>query len=233
MNVADLPDLPAVALGAGLWFALLWVCAWARNRRVTTAVKTCAGIITVIALFLPINGIALWSRVFSFYPNPSLPMLGLLCAALSKRLFGLVVFRRVDWFGIWAFGGVAGTVLYLHPMVLGSVDLYYWGWDRTSAVLTLAGLSVALLVCGHRLGILLLAALLSYALGTLESHNCWDYIVDPFYWVISGGILAAQAAMALSRRLARGAQPAEALLPPSMDSSVLPVASLAEESRTL
>jgi hypothetical protein len=185
---------------ASLWLALLWL--WSRRTsacRPGTIVKTLAGATTVLLLFVPFDGVPLWNRAFSFYPNPSLPMLGIVCAALWSRLFGLVVFQRSDWQAIWGFGAVAGSALYLHPMLFGGVDLYYWGWERAAAAATVGTLAVIFFARGSRFGVLLLAALMSYAVTALESQNCWDYIIDPFYWLISLGVLGSRAVVACLR----------------------------------
>jgi len=144
---------------------------------------------TVGLLIVPLSGLPLWNRAFSLFPNPSLPLLGIVCSALWQRLPGMTVFNRADWRAIWTFGAAAGTALYLHPVIFGSVDLYYWGWDRERAVCLLAVLTVGLLGWGNRLGVLLLAALLGYALNALESQNCWDYVMDPIYWLMSVSVV--------------------------------------------
>ena len=192
MNVALIPVFYAAVAVATLWLALL-SCARLKPSRRTRILTVLIGAITVALLFVPLGGLPLWSRAFSFFPNPSLPLLGIICAALWQRLLGLRVFKPADWTAVWWFGAAGGTVLYLHSFVLGGVDLYFWGWDRDVAVWSLAAATVVLLVSGSRLGILLLAALLAYAVNALESQNCWDYIMDPFYWLISIAVVASRA----------------------------------------
>jgi len=202
MNEFLVPAFYAFVAGAALWLALLWTSTrWRKIIRRRRSSQLAFGVTTVLLLFVPIGGVPLWNRAFSFYPNPSLPMLGIVCAALWQRWFGLPVFKRSDWTAIWAFGAVAGTALYLHPMLFGAADLYYWGWDRGAAVWTLAGLTVALLAGGSRLGVLLLAALIAYAVTALESRNAWDYLVDPFYWLISLGVGASRLVAGTFRRV--------------------------------
>jgi hypothetical protein len=202
MNEFLVPVFYASVAGAALWLALLWTSSRrekaVRRRRFT---QLAFGVTTILLLFVPFGGVPLWNRAFSFYPNPSLPVLGIVCAALWQRLFGLPVFKSSDWRAIWGFGAVAGSVLYLHPLVVGAADFYYWGWDRIAAIWILAGLAVALLAWGSRLGVLLLAALIAYAVTALESQNAWDYLVDPFYWLISLGVVATRGATALLRRV--------------------------------
>ena len=175
-----------------VWLALLWMCSRLTMTRRRKATKVLVGAAAILMLFVPISGLPLWNRVFSFYPNPSLPMLGLLCAALWQRLLGVSVFKPADWRALWVFGVVGGTALYLHPMMFGAVDLYYWGWDRDLASWCLAALAIVPLLWGNRIGALFLAALIAYGLNALESQNGWDYVMDPFYWLLSVGIAGAQ-----------------------------------------
>ena len=86
-------------------------------------------------------------------------------------------------------------------MLFGSLDLYYWGWDREGAGWCLAALAVVFLARGNRFGVLLLAALLAHGVDALESANCWDYVIDPFYWLIGVGVTATRSvAWFLARR---------------------------------
>ena len=171
--------------GATLWLALLSAGARVNARWQGRAGQLVLGIATMLLLFIPLGGLPVWSWVFTFCPNPSLPMLGMVCATLWQHLCGVTVFKPADWRATWIFGAVMGTALYVHPLVLPAIDLYYWGWDRELAVWTLAALAVAFLAAGNRLGVLLFASLLAYQLGALESKNCWDYVIDPFYWLTS------------------------------------------------
>jgi hypothetical protein len=201
MNTSPGSAFYAVVAVALLWLALLWVCARLKIKRRSRTIKTLFGAVTVLLVFVPINGVPLWNRVFSFYPNPSLPMLGMACAALWQRLFGIAVFKPADWRATWTFGAIAGSALYLHPMIFGAVDLYYWGWERSFATWTLAGLAMVFIAQGNRFGVLCLAALLAYAVGALESQNGWDYLMDPFYWFVSLAMLGGRAVGAGLRRM--------------------------------
>jgi hypothetical protein len=189
MNLSLISVFYAAVAIATLWLGLLW-CARMKPSRRTRIITLLIGVVTVWLLLVPLGGLPLWSRAFSFYPNPSLPLLGIMGAALWQRLLGIAVFKAADWRAVWVFGATAGTVLYLHPLFFGAVDLYFWGWDRNVAIWGLAAMAIVLLACGSRLGVLLLAALVAYAVNALESQNCWDYIMDPFYWLISIGVAA-------------------------------------------
>jgi hypothetical protein len=179
---------PVVAI-ATLWLVLLWSVRLKPSRH-TRIVKGLIGVATVGLLFVPLGGLPLWAWAFSIFPNPSLPLLGIVCAGLWHRLLGIPIFKPADWRAIWMFGAVAGTVLYLHPVIWSAIDPYYWGWHRESAVWFLAVPAVALLMWGSRLGVLFLAALIAFATNALESHNGWDYVMDPLYWLISLVVLS-------------------------------------------
>jgi hypothetical protein len=192
MNVALVPIFYALVAIATLWLALL-CCARVPITRRTRIARVLLGVVTVCLLFVPLGGLPLSSRAFSVFSNPSLPLMGIVCAALWQRLRGTVCFKPADWSAVWAFGAVAGSVLYLHPMIFGGLDLYYWGWGREAAAWMLAIVAVVLLGWGNRLGVLFLAALIAYAVNALESQNCWDYVMDPFYWLISVAVIGTRA----------------------------------------
>lgn len=192
-NAID-PFLYGLVCAATLWLVLLWVASCFRAARPGWIVKLALGAATVPLLFWPATGLPLWKWGFSFCPNPSLPLLGLVCGALWQRLFGVVAFTVDDWRAAWVFGAVAGCALYLPPLGFGTADLYYWGWHHSLAVWVMAGSAVFFLCWGNRLGVLFATALVAYELQALDSHNGWDYVVDPFYWLISSSVLLTRAA---------------------------------------
>ena len=185
---------------AAVWLVLLWgtrVDPGRRSRR-----KLLFGVVAVALLLIPLGNLPLWNRAFSFFPNPSVPLIGLIYAALWQRLLGVPVFRNADWTALWLYGAAGGTTLYLLPMT-GVVDLYYWGWGRDRALFALATVTVVMLASGSRIGVLVFAALIAFALNALESRNAWDYVMDPVYWLISLGVLAKRSVMWARRRSAR------------------------------
>jgi hypothetical protein len=185
MNHLLLAFSSALTTGALLWLAILWLCPRGWTGRHERWTKVLVALAVGLVLFLPFGGMPLWNRVLSFYPNPSLPTLGIVGVLLWRRLFGFEVFNRADWRATWAFGALVGSVLYLHPVLWGAIDLYYWGGGPEVAVWILAGPAIGLLAGGNRLGGLLVAALLAYSVQALESPNCWDYMMDPVYWALS------------------------------------------------
>jgi hypothetical protein len=171
-----------------LWLALLKIFTRTDGPLLRRSMKIALGLSAVAISFVPIDGLALWRWAFGIWPNPSLPLLGIVGISLARRLFGWNGLSATDRRALWIFGAVAGTILYLHSAFLGGVDLYYWGWDRVVSVSVLAAIAIAFVAMGNRSGILILTALVASQFGVLESANHWDYVIDPIYWLISVGV---------------------------------------------
>jgi hypothetical protein len=174
---------------------LLWAGLAAAARRLSPAGFSCGrrlllGLAAAGLAFVPVGGVPLWVRAFSFHPNPSLPLLGLGVVAWGRVVLERTWFGRDDWYALWVFGAVAGTLLYGHPLVATDVDVYFWGWERGVAASVLGALAVLAIGCGLRAGLLLVAALAALGLDALESRNAWDYVIDPFYWLLSLGMIS-------------------------------------------
>lgn len=201
MNADLLPDPEAWVSVVAIWLLLLGLGARWRQVSASRGGRLALAAAAIAFLFLPVGGLPVWSWCFGVYPNPCLPMLVLLLARRLPRFFGKVFLQPADWNAVWLFGAVAGAVIYLCPALFGGIDIYFWGWDRTLAAGVLAGGATLFLAFGNRFGIILLAALLAYAVGLLESANCWDYVVDPVYWLASMGVVLRRAiAWALTAR---------------------------------
>jgi hypothetical protein len=166
-------------------------------------VSTAAG-----AAFVFIPWLGFWIK--SLAPNASIPMAGLLLAAILGRASNKSVFRPADWKAAWIFGAAASLVLYPSALGLGAFDTYSLGWPwlfHSVSIALFAGVGVAsalLLWFGNRFGYLLLLASLGYLAGFQESTNFWDYILDPLFGAVS---LVALIAMAWCSREPRPVNP--------------------------
>jgi hypothetical protein len=81
------------------------------------------------------------------------------------------------------FAIVSGLLLYPAALGFGPVDPYAWGWLVPAMPLAVAALAAGLIACRNRFGLVLVAALVAFDLGLLESGNLWDYLVDPLFFV--------------------------------------------------
>ncbi|MBI5690139.1 MAG: hypothetical protein HZC55_08565 [Verrucomicrobia bacterium] len=177
----------ALLAGASLWLGLLWLGSRVGLSQRRRSVQGAAALLAVGALFVPLGEMPLWQWVFSFCPNPSVPAIAVVGAALWERLRGVPVVRVAEWRLLWGFGAVAGTLLYLHPLLPSSVDPYYFGWRHAPAIWAMAGLALLAFGAGNRAGSVFFVALVAYELRVLESPNAWDYVVDPLFWLWSLG----------------------------------------------
>jgi len=199
MNVIAFIYYPAT-VAVILWLLLLRVGGRFLGAQPARSKLIGAGVVAFALCFVPIGGLPLWRLGFGFWPNPSLPLVGLMIATLSARIAGRTLLTVADRGSIWIFGAVAGSILYLHNAVPLGADLYYWGWDSRVMPIVVGLVTVGLLRAGYRLGALLLVAMIAFAAGALESTNLWDYVVDPVYWLISLGVVTKRAIGAWKRR---------------------------------
>ncbi|MEY3608436.1 MAG: hypothetical protein RLZZ447_1224 [Verrucomicrobiota bacterium] len=193
-----------VVFYVGAVILLLWAGVAAAARGLAPGAFCCRrrlllGVFAAGLAFLPLGGVPLWVRAFSFHPNPCLPLLGLGVVVWGRVVLERTWFGRDDWLALWGFGAVVGTVLYGHPLVATDVDVYFWGWERGVAATALGALAVLALVGGLRAGLLLVAALAALGLDALESRNAWDYVIDPFYWLLSLGMIGMMLGRAVRR----------------------------------
>jgi hypothetical protein len=166
------------------------------NKRILASLLIAEG-----TLFWPVRGFFLFQWIALLEPNPSFILTGLLVIALWERAGGRTLFRPCDWNATWLFGALAALVLYPMGLGLTSCDPYAWGWSLILPVAT-AAIATILLLQGNRFGILLLLPLAGFLLHLQESQNFWDALLDPFYGVLSLGVVV----FFLIRRLSSGRQ---------------------------
>jgi len=210
MNPAWLPPSDALAVFAAVWLMLLGFGGRFMPLPASVALRLAIAAAAMGVMLVPIKELQLWNWVFSYYPNPSLPILGLLIAQRSPRFLGVTIFQSADWWATWIFGAVVGSLVYLQPLIFGrGFDFHYWGWHSNYAAAALTLTAIMFLARGNRFGVLLVAALVAFALGALESTNCWDYVVDPIYWLASVVVIVRRGAIAgWNRRQAKLSQTA-------------------------
>jgi hypothetical protein len=187
------PALHGAVCVVALWLIGLRLAAACGRPVHRSGVAWAIGAGAVVLLFVPWDRRPLWTWAFSVCPNPSFLLLGILVDALRRVLGGRSWLRPADRHMTLGFAALSGTVLYLHPMLLPGLDLYYWGWHHEVAVWSLAALALATLLAGSRLGVMFCASLIGYELAILDSHNAWDYVIDPICWLAGCAFLAMRA----------------------------------------
>ncbi len=150
------------------------------------------GMISALIVLIPFKGLFLGRWVISINANFCIPLTAIVLGRVLEAGFGVSLLDRKALLASWIFGLAAGMVLYPMALGLGRFDPYGLGWGLSWLFLVLLATTVVLLFLGNRLGIILMASVLCYDLNLLESHNLWDYLVDPFFVLISVGALGRQ-----------------------------------------
>ncbi|MCD6306058.1 MAG: hypothetical protein J7M32_07195 [Deltaproteobacteria bacterium] len=137
-------------------------------------------LIAACLVLVPVKGLPLGRWMISFNANFSIPLTAILFSRVVDRFFGIRVLDERAVSTCWFISLTAGIVLY--PMALGLTrwDPYAAGWGFSWLFVIAFAVTVILLAVKNRFGIVLIAAILAYNLGFLESTNLWDYLVDPF-----------------------------------------------------
>lgn len=153
--------------------------------RLTSILALIAGILAL----LPVGGLPLARWLIGINANFSFPLLAI---ALNKAWENASGSRLLDYnasLASWIFGLVAGLALYPMALGLGGFDPYVLGWGFSWLFAFLAMVTIVLLLMKNRFAVVLIACILGYDLNLLESHNLWDYLVDPFFVFFSFGAM--------------------------------------------
>ena len=157
--------------------------------------RWCSGLVlcALAIASLPCGGLPLARWLAGVVDHWSVPTIALLASALFQRLFGIDLLRRKDREAAWLFGGVAGLLLYPLALGWGPFDPYGLGWHFGPLFIGVAVLSVALISRDNRFGVVLVLAIAAWHVRVAESANYWDCLLDPFYCVVSIGVLGCRA----------------------------------------
>jgi len=174
----------------GLFLIVLWPLQRALpGPRCFLAVASAA---LVLCLF-PFFGHPLRHWLSGLTPNVSVTLLALLVVSIAQRAGLMKLFGRREWRAAFGFGAVASVFLYASALGLGprNFDSYSLGWPWlewwTSLLFfaAVASVSAALIWRGNLFGWIPVLASAVYLLRWQESHNFWDYLIDPLYAVAS------------------------------------------------
>jgi hypothetical protein len=145
--------------------------------------------ISALIVIIPIKGLPLGRWLISLNANFSIPFIAMLFNKVLENGFGVQLLDRKALFAMWIFAVAASITLYPMALGLGAFDPYAFGWGFSWLFVVLLIITLSLLLSKNRFGIILMGCLLCYNLRLLESQNLWDYLVDPFLVLISGGVL--------------------------------------------
>jgi hypothetical protein len=171
------------------WFTLGWLL---RGQRFCPRWQCqCALVLVSVGVaLLPLGDLPVGHWFAAFVPGLSLPTLALLIDGINRHAGG------PDWLPanqrstVFNFAVLAGLALYPSAMGRGRFDVYTLGWNFSPLTVAVGALSICLIWRGNRFHLVLVAALLAWQLGSMESRNLWDYLVDPILFLVSIAVLA-------------------------------------------
>jgi hypothetical protein len=170
-----------------LWSVLVWLAELTvtRGARAGLALTAGLGAVALSGAAFPLGDFTLWRWCMSVHANPSVLFIGFLAAYVGSRLVGRPWLTVADRLTAYLIGFVVGGVLYGSATGYPRPDLYAWAWESGWVVVCAGALAAVLIVAGNRVGILLVVALAAHVADLMESHNLWDYLIDPFFWLLS------------------------------------------------
>ena len=194
-------DLTGLAGAAAAIAAVLLRLPWiARLRRAHSGPLALAAF---VAALVPLGTLPAAGYVRGVVGDLSVTTVLLLLCGLLRPLFGGAAIDARSRFALQALVAAAGLVLYPPALGLGPFDPYRLGYAN---VWFLAGLLALAVAAGlRRLTLVtwcLALAVLAWAIGTYESRNLWDYLVDPLVSAWGLGGLVLRGLQALRRRRA-------------------------------
>lgn len=180
------------------WLAVTWcllvVARTVRVRLHEWALLAASGLVAIVILLLPVQGLPVARWVAGLNANFSVPLTALLVVSVCDRVFARRLLSEREWATAWVFGAVAALLLYPMALGLGPFDPYEWGWSLSPLSLVIGALTAWLIWRQNRFGFVLLLAAMAFQLQLLESANYWDYLLDPIYSLVSIGWVAGRLA---------------------------------------
>ena len=181
--------LPSLLFGVGqgmlLFVVLTTVVRVTGPRQMPVWARRLALLLSLAAVWIPIQGLPLNRWVAGVVPGFSIPLLALMLHAALRGLGREGFLRAADLRSLGGFVMVVGGIFYPLALGWGSWDPYALGWGSGVLFGVGAALSALLLVRRIRLGWVLMAAILTWHLQALESTNYWDYLLDPLLFLLS------------------------------------------------
>jgi hypothetical protein len=160
------------------WLRLAWLSRVRPDASLKVKVATLFVITPLIIYPFP-YGPLWWLRGLT--GDLSMTTLLLLLAAVYHQLSGKVLISPQERkFILWPVA-MLGLVLYPLALGVGQVDPYAWGYADPYMLSVLLGLSLLMFVRQYyAVASILLAVVLAWSMGFLQSVNLWDYLLDPF-----------------------------------------------------
>jgi len=179
--------ISATPLLTGLSMAVLCI-AWATIllplNRLPLAGRLPVIVIITLLVLLPVSDYPGWYYVRSIFGDSSVTALIFYTALILQQNISWPLYQENE--RVWLRRLVLTAAILLYPFALGLTrfDSYSQGYSNPWL---LAVLFLITLYCWLRkyyfLAVTITAAVIAFAMQLLESHNLWDYLIDPLFFV--------------------------------------------------
>ena len=175
--------ISATPLLTGLCMALLCI-AWATLLlplyRLPLAGRLLAIAIITLLVMLPVSDYPGWYYVRSIFGDSSVTALFFYTTLILQQNFSWQLFQKNELVLLRRLTLAAAILLYPFALGLTRFDSYSLGYSN---LWLLVVIFIITLFCWLRkyyfLAVIITAAVIAFTLQLLESHNLWDYLLDP------------------------------------------------------
>jgi hypothetical protein len=174
---------------------------WLPGRRARIGVVAMSGVL----MLLPVGGLSVAGYLRGVIGDLSITTLALLVSAITANVTGRAWFGARERAALTAVVLVVGGCLYPLALGAGRLDPYVLGYGSYALVSLL--LAAVLLAWQARMDAVIacmLAGVIAYLTGLLESENLWDYLIDPLLVSYAAAVWTGRAGAALRPRRSEG-----------------------------
>jgi hypothetical protein len=153
-------------------------------NRLPLAVKMPVIVSIILLVMLPLSDYPGWYYVRSIFGDCSITALFFYTALILQQNFSWQIFQKNELVLLRRLALAAAILLYPFALGLTRFDSYSLGYSNLWLLVVVL---IITLFCWLRkyyfLAIIITAAVIAFALQLLESHNLWDYLIDPLFLI--------------------------------------------------
>lgn len=157
-------------------FIIFWIF---RLRGRNPVLRITTVILCAAFMFLKINGVNIAGHMRGILGDLSLTTIILLGCTVGGHLINRDILPEDERRCVLTVVAISGLALY--PLALGLmwIDPYRLGFSSFYLILPLAVLSILGYRARRGAAVIILAGMIAFNIGFLESTNLWDYLIDP------------------------------------------------------
>jgi len=153
-------------------------------NRLPLAVRLLVIIGITLTVLLPLSDYPGWYYIRSVFGDCSITALFFYAALILQQNFSWQLYQENELILLRRLALAAAILLYPFALGLTRFDSYSLGYSN---LWLLVVIFIITLFCWLRkyyfLAVIITAAVIAFTLKLLESHNLWDYLIDPLFFV--------------------------------------------------